>query len=177
MSEKISGVVLSWNSERRFGIVQGNGRNFVAIVGELENMPHSQWGKLNPSFKHGKSRSPEYVSWMGMIARCTNPNDPYFSKYGGADPPVRVFPAWNCKAGRNGFVRFLEYMGPRPKEKTLGRYLHIGDYKPGNVIWQTKADQEAEAAGKVAMRAWHERRAIAQPVRWRWRQKFRSIQV
>jgi cold shock CspA family protein len=36
MSEKIAGVVLSWNPERHFGIVQGDGRKFVASGDDIQ---------------------------------------------------------------------------------------------------------------------------------------------
>ena len=33
--------------------------------------------------KHGRYGTPEYISWMAMITRCTNPNQPHWKNYGG----------------------------------------------------------------------------------------------
>lgn len=104
-------------------------------------------------FKHGHASgegSPEYITWKSMKARCTNPNDPYFYKYGGAG--VKVCDRWR---GEHGFENFLADLGPRPKGTTLSRYLDSGNYEPGNVEWGTWADQAAEHRGKKAMVALH----------------------
>jgi hypothetical protein len=39
------------------------------------------------------------------------------------------------------FENFLEDMGERPAGTTLGRFGDIGNYEPGNVAWQTWAEQ------------------------------------
>jgi len=36
-----------------------------------------------PAPTHGKSRSPIYNTWRGMIGRCKNPSDRYYHNYGG----------------------------------------------------------------------------------------------
>lgn len=87
--------------------------------------------------KHGHSSaagmSPTYNSWRGMIQRCTNPNVACYPTYGGAG--VTVCERWLT------FANFLAYMGERPKGTTLGRFLDLGNYQPGNCQWMTPAEQ------------------------------------
>jgi len=54
---------------------------------------------------------------------------------------------------RHKFENFLADMGERLEGMTLGRYLDSGDYKPGNVRWQTKTQQVAEQMKKRALLA------------------------
>jgi hypothetical protein len=75
-------------------------------------------------------RSPTYVSWQAMIARCTRPEHPRWACYGGRG--VQVDPVW---VGAGGFVRFLEDVGCRPPELTLDRIDVDGHYTAGNVRW------------------------------------------
>jgi len=83
----------------------------------------------------GHTKSPEFRSWEHMVHRCTNPNSSRWKYYGGAG--VEVSPRW-----RN-FENFLADMGPRPLGTTLGRFGDIGNYKPGNCVWMTQAEQVA----------------------------------
>lgn len=68
-----------------------------------------------------------------MIQRCTNPNNPRYTVYGGVG--IVVAPEWMA------FEGFLASMGQRPEETTLGRILDIGNYEPGNVFWMTPKEQ------------------------------------
>lgn len=80
--------------------------------------------------------SPEYVSWKGMWARCTNPNATGFEIYGGRGITVSV--RWK------DFRNFLADMGPRPEPKnlyTIERRNNEGNYEPGNCCWATRAQQ------------------------------------
>jgi hypothetical protein len=96
-------------------------------------------GSTNPNFKHGRSHTPIYRAWSGLINRCENPQASHYEYYGGATPPVRVCDRW-----RNSFEAFLADMGERPAGTSLGRYGDIGNYEPGNCAWQTKREQIAE---------------------------------
>ena len=90
---------------------------------------------------HGHSRrdkdTPTYITWCGMIQRCTNPNHEAYSRYGGGG--ITVCPEWRT------FQGFLADMGERPEGTTLGRFGDVGNYEPGNVAWQTDAEQKTEA--------------------------------
>jgi hypothetical protein len=79
-----------------------------------------------------------------MITRCTNQSRWKFSYYGGAG--VSVNPRWLDH--EDGFKNFLSDMKERPLGTTLGRYLDMGNYEPGNCKWMTLGEQGAEMCKK-----------------------------
>ena len=83
--------------------------------------------------KHGHHNTPTYGSWKGMKARCDNPNDPYFHKYGGRG--IGYCMRWSA------FDAFLADMGERPDGMTLDRKDNDKDYEPGNCRWATTTQQ------------------------------------
>lgn len=84
--------------------------------------------------QHG--RSPEWVSWRCMIARCTYPQDKSYAHYGGSG--ITVCERWMT------FGNFLEDMGKRPLGMTLDRFPNRnGNYEPGNCRWATTKEQIA----------------------------------
>jgi hypothetical protein len=85
---------------------------------------------------HGGSNSPEYRSWVHMIARCHNANNDAYATYGGRGITV-------CDRWRESFADFLSDMGPRPSIKySLDRFPdQNGDYESGNVRWATALEQ------------------------------------
>ena len=81
-------------------------------------------------------RSPERTAWYDMKSRCLNPNNAYYSRYGGRGIGV-------CKRWLDSFRAFLEDVGPRPSANhSLGRIDNNGDYEPGNVRWETREEQK-----------------------------------
>jgi len=94
---------------------------------------------IHKTIKHGAlingKETPEYTSWNKMHGRCYNPNNPAYSKYGGAG--IIVAQEWHS------FEKFLKDIGPRPGPKhSLDRYPNnAGNYGPGNTRWATKKEQ------------------------------------
>jgi hypothetical protein len=86
------------------------------------------------NFVHGRTGTPEYRAWKGMIQQCTNPNTRQWKDYGGRG--VRVCDEWR------DFERFRADMGSKPSSKhTLERVNNDLSYEPGNVVWATRLAQ------------------------------------
>lgn len=86
---------------------------------------------------HGLSASPEYISWRAMLARCLNPNHPYYHDYGGRGILI-------CSEWLASFEAFYAAMGPRPEPKrlySLDRLDPDGHYEKVNCRWATAAEQ------------------------------------
>jgi len=79
---------------------------------------------------HGMRNSPEYISWQSMIARCCNPNNQSYWRYGGAGITI-------CDEWRSSFDAFFAYVGPRPNGMSIDRIDGLVGYHPGNVRWAT----------------------------------------
>lgn len=69
-----------------------------------------------------------------MIQRCTNPDSNSYPYYGGRG--IAVCDRWK------DFKAFLEDMGERPSNLTLGRIKNNLGYQPGNCRWETWKEQE-----------------------------------
>lgn len=82
----------------------------------------------------GNNRSSEYKIWGSMVQRCTNPNAPRFSDYGGRG--IGVSDEWRK------FDNFYRDMGPRPgKGYTVERINNDEGYSKSNCKWATRAEQ------------------------------------
>lgn len=97
---------------------------------------------LRANTTHGLSRTGAYKAWHGIIDRCTNPNFPKYSYYGGRG--IRVCERWHS------YENFLADMGPRPAGKTIDRYPNNdGHYEPGNCRWATHSEQNVNMRARV----------------------------
>lgn len=142
---------------RRVGKKQGKfqwacqcncGRIHLAVAGDLNNGRVKSCGciRIEMMTKHGHTESksgrtlvsPTYSSWRAMKTRCLNANHIWFSKYGGANPPVEICNRW---LGEHGFENFLADLGKRLPGTTLGRFGDVGNYEPRNVAWMTWREQ------------------------------------
>lgn len=82
---------------------------------------------------HGWSGTPTYRSWLGLMARCLNPNNKRWHRYGGRG--IKVCDRWMV------FENFLADMGEKPEGKTLERRNNNGNYEPDNCYWATPKQQ------------------------------------
>jgi hypothetical protein len=83
------------------------------------------------------ARTPEYISWVSMWSRCTDPKATGYENYGGRG--ITVCERWKS------FENFLSDMGPRPKGMTLDRERVNEGYKPSNCRWATDLEQSNNA--------------------------------
>jgi hypothetical protein len=83
-----------------------------------------------------------YSTWEGMKARCQNPNNIAFRRYGGAG--VKVCERWQR------FEHFYADMGEPPPGLTLDRINPFGNYEPGNCRWATRKEQAANKRATYA---------------------------
>jgi hypothetical protein len=74
--------------------------------------------------------------WRGMIARCTNPNDQRYDRYGGRGITV-------CDRWLNSFDAFVEDMGYQPSGCQLHRLNNDDGYNASNCEWLTKEEHQA----------------------------------
>lgn len=85
---------------------------------------------------HAQSRSPEYMTWLGIIARCTNPKNKDFKRYGQRGIGI-------CAQWRNDFTLFLQEIGKKPgPHYQIDRINNSRGYEPGNVRWVTHIGQQ-----------------------------------
>lgn len=75
----------------------------------------------------GGQAGPEYNAYMSAFARCTNPNNPEYFRYG----------ARGVKFLFKSYEEFFEHIGSRPNGLTLDRTDPYGNYEKGNVRWAT----------------------------------------
>lgn len=97
------------------------------------------FGEQARNYRHGHKPqggcSPEYATWNGMRARCHNPNNPNYPRYGSRGIEV-------CERWRSSFENFLEDMGHRPSTShSLERKDNNGNYELDNCRWATPSEQ------------------------------------
>ncbi len=88
-------------------------------------------GKKNKT--HGMRRTTEYAIWSSMRARCGNPKNKSYERYGARG--IKVCERWQK------FENFYTDMGPRPAGLTLERKDNNGHYELANCCWATAKEQ------------------------------------
>jgi hypothetical protein len=88
----------------------------------------------NAPKSHGMRYAPEYSSWVAMKARCLNPDNKDFPRWGGKGISI-------CQEWIESFEAFYKHLGPRPEGTTLERKDGTKGYEPGNVYWGTSSEQ------------------------------------
>lgn len=93
--------------------------------------------------KHKLSRTNEYHIWIGIKARCNQPNSKGYHNYGGRG--IKLCERWER------FENFLEDMGPRPSPShSIDRINVNGNYEPSNCRWATTLEQARNKRKEIA---------------------------
>jgi len=136
------------------------GREKTVLGMSLKNGDSKSCGCEQCRSKHGHSPrgnpSATYNSFQAMRQRCLNPNATSYLQYG--DNGVTVCDRWNPEKG-GSFENFLSDLGEKPEGTSLGRFNDIGNYEPGNVAWQTWAEQVANRRPD-RVRSWSKKKSI-----------------
>jgi len=104
------------------------GNEKVVSSALLKNGNVQSCGCLSPGYR--VRHDPIYLTWMSMIARCSNPKINGYKNYGGRG--ITVCERWLK------FENFLADVGEHPGPGfTLDRIDVNGNYEPGNVRWST----------------------------------------
>jgi hypothetical protein len=84
---------------------------------------------------HGEAqKTPEYIAWDNMKARCSNPKHKRFKDWGGRG--IKVCERWLV------YANFLADMGRKPDPSlSIERSDNDGDYEPNNCYWATTTEQ------------------------------------
>lgn len=94
-------------------------------------------GEEHYRYKHGGKGTRLYNIWCKMIARCENPSDAAYPRYGGAGITI-------CREWRESFEVFRDWALANGYEPhlTIDRYPdQDGGYLPSNCRWATYAQQ------------------------------------
>ena len=95
------------------------------------------------TWKHGKTRTKIHSTWMNMIRRCHDENNPAFKDYGGRGITV-------CERWRNSFENFFADMGePTTIKHTLDREDNDAGYSKSNCRWATSKQQSRNSRHNV----------------------------
>lgn len=108
---------------------------------------------------HGLTKTRLHVTWSNMHARCSNPNNNRYKRYGGRG--ISVCAEWT---GEQGFINFYNWSMKNgySDDLTIDRKDNDGNYEPSNCCWATMEDQANNKSNNVMLEYNGEKMTIKQ---------------
>lgn len=111
------------------------GKELVRKISEVKRGVVYSCGCKDAKFKHGMAGTNMHYIWLAMKARCYNPKDKRYDRYGGRGITV-------CEEWKNDFKQFNEDVGPKPTPKhSIDRIDNDKGYSKENCKWSTNMEQ------------------------------------
>lgn len=132
--------------------------NEPRVSEDVRNASYTGSSSRQPRLRHGHTvghvKSRTWLTWHGMMGRCTKPTHHAYGRYGGAG--VTVCERWHT------FENFLEDMGLRPAGLSLDRINNAAGYYLTNCRWATAREQASNRRNNVFIEHEGERLTISQ---------------
>jgi len=106
---------------------------------------------------HKKSGTHLYRVWQGMKARCNNPRNHRYNRYGGRGIKV-------CSEWENNFESFYSWANTNgyQDDLTIDRIDNDGNYTPGNCRWASRRTQSRNRSSNVLVEHKREKMTLIQ---------------
>ena len=122
----------------RYGLYECQycGNQWEVITTRVNNGQSKSCGCVNFRITHGLRSNKFYLTWYGMLQRCTNSNREDYKDYGARG--ITVCEEW---LNVSNFVAWCDLTYPNIEDATLDRISNDKGYSPENCTWSDKTAQ------------------------------------